>query len=108
MDGHTQYFELEHRGCDNQKSFYVGVTLSRIQLKGKYHMQAVVRDITERKRLETQLRQAQKLESIGTLTGGVAHNFRNLLSPISLHAQFIRMTYKDDPQLQEMAEKTVE
>ena len=66
------------------------------------------RDITEKKKLEAQLQHAQKLESIGTLTSGVAHNFRNILSPISLYSQLIQMTYKDKPQLQEMAEKTEE
>ena len=66
------------------------------------------RDISEKRKLEAQLQHAQKLESIGTLTSGIAHNFRNLLTPISLYSQFLQMAYKDDPQLQEMAEKTGE
>jgi PAS domain S-box-containing protein len=51
------------------------------QGKIKY-FDGIIEDITERKRLENKLRQAQKIESIGNLAGGVAHDFNNMLSII--------------------------
>ncbi|HWD92394.1 MAG TPA: PAS domain S-box protein [Verrucomicrobiae bacterium] len=56
------------------------------------HFVGAAQDITERKKLEEQFRQAQKMEAIGQLAGGVAHDFNNILAATMLHAETLVST----------------
>jgi PAS domain S-box-containing protein len=55
-----------------------------------------IEDVTEKKRLESQLLRSQRMESIGTLAGGIAHDLNNMLTPMMLSLQMLKEKYKDE------------
>ena len=64
---------------------------------------SVFEDVTERRQLQAQLRQSQRLEAVGRLAGGMAHEFKNLLMGISGYAEMLQMNLGPDHPQSEMA-----
>ena len=87
----------------NGVEFPAEVSASRLTLDGRASMQCIIRDISDRRRaadkhkdLETQLRSAQKLESIGVLAGGIAHEFNNILTAVMGFGFLAKQSIRDN------------
>ncbi|WP_224981984.1 PAS domain S-box protein [Geomonas agri] len=80
------FFESRHRRKDGSE---IEVELSAGYLPGERVFPVFVRDVTQRKLLEHQLLQSQKMEAIGQLAGGVAHDFNNILTVIAGYANLL-------------------
>jgi len=68
-------------GADG-KEFPIEATISQVETNGEKLFTVILRDISARLRMETELRHAQKMEAVGQLAGGVAHEFNNFLGVI--------------------------
>ena len=81
----------------------VQMSAHTIELGGQTCILAIIRDVTERRALELQLRQSQKMEAVGRLAGGVAHDFNNLLVGILGYSELLKKKLAEQSPLLRMA-----
>lgn len=85
--------------------FPVEISLSPIETEDGAMVVAAVRDVSEWQRLERQARRAQRMEAIGTLAGGIAHDLNNALAPITMALSLLR-SRPDNPRMLDTMERS--
>jgi len=108
VEGKRSFYQMElrYRGRHGS-SGWVRLTVSLVRDSGERPESVIgmVEDITESKRTEQQLREAQKMEIIGRLVGGVAHDFNNLLTGIMLYCDLVRDGLAQESRLRHHADE---
>ena len=90
----ANYFEWTHRRLDGTE-FPATVLLARLQLDDRVLVQATVRDVTRQKQLQAELAQAQRLEAIGQLAAGIAHEINTPTQYIGDNTRFLGDAFEE-------------
>jgi PAS domain S-box-containing protein len=85
-------------------TFPMDLSAGEAKQDGEAIFVGIIHDLTERKRTEEQLVQAQKMEAVGQLSGGIAHDFNNLLTVIVGNAEFLSEKLKSRQDLKQLAD----
>jgi two-component system cell cycle sensor histidine kinase/response regulator CckA len=88
-------------------TFPMDLAVSEFYLDQSRYFTGIVRDITRQKMLENQLRQAQKMEAVGQLAGGVAHDFNNLLTVVTGYSELIHAGLRPSDPMRAFAEHII-
>ncbi len=90
---------------DSGQTFIAEVSTSRSEYGGSVVFTAMVRDLSRRKKLEAQLSQAQKMESIGQLAAGMAHEINTPIQFVGDNLQFLKSAFDDLAELLDLFQK---
>ena len=91
-DGVDIQLEISSRIIEDYRGRFIGI-------------EGILRDVTEKNKLESQLRHAQKMEAVGTLAGGVAHDFNNILTAIIGYGHLVKIKMRPDDLQQDMIDQ---
>jgi two-component system, cell cycle sensor histidine kinase and response regulator CckA len=103
-NGDVNGLEMDFK-AKNDDILHMLMFARQIEIDDETYILTIFHDLTEHKQLEIQLRTAQKLEAIGTLAGGIAHNFNNLLMGIDGYASLARLDTGPDHAAYDRLEK---
>ncbi len=101
----STFFRSEYRMLhrDGRVVWVLDEMAPTIEPDGSVSWRGFMLDVTERKQLEEQLRQSQKMEAIGQLAGGIAHDFNNMLTAIGGYADLLAHSFDaDDPRVDDV------
>ena len=89
-------YEFRMLQRDGKTRTLVNMNVGLITYRGRVASMGTAKDITEKKKLESQLLRAQRMESVGTLASGIAHDINNVLTPIMLSQELLQEKLTDE------------